>query len=393
MNTRTDCGHERSLLVIAAAAATILVAPSASAATVTVGPGAPACPGASYATIQAAVDAAAPGDEIRVCPGTYAEQITIPAGKDGLAIRSRHPLAATIKAPATMADPGDIVRVRASREITLEGFTIAGPLPSALFCSVFPRSAVRVDGGGSATIRRNRITDIRSEDPALRGCQSGIPILVGSEPEQEIGSALVEENTIEAYQKTGVLVEHAGSSAIVRDNRILGDGPNDLIAQNGIEVSSGAEALVAGNWVAGQIYAPTPLASGLLFIRPGRVIVIGNEIRDADHGIITIDATGPEIRSNRVAACTASGIDLDESEAGTTGAIVVANESRDNGADGIYISPKSTGNALRHNRMFADRDVDARDDSTGHGTAGTANRWRDDRCRTDNRGGLLCEER
>ena len=35
------------------------------------------CPMAQYTTIQAAVNAAQPGDVIRVCPGTYPEQVTI----------------------------------------------------------------------------------------------------------------------------------------------------------------------------------------------------------------------------------------------------------------------------------------------------------------------------
>src|SRR5688500_16223125 len=36
-----------------------------------------ACSGATFHTIQAAVDAATPGSKIRVCPGHYAEQVRI----------------------------------------------------------------------------------------------------------------------------------------------------------------------------------------------------------------------------------------------------------------------------------------------------------------------------
>jgi parallel beta-helix repeat protein len=107
---------------------------------------------------------------------------------------------------------------------------------------------------------------------------------------------------------------------------------------------------------------------------------------------VTVDATAPEIRDNTVAACTAEGFDIDEETSGTTGALIVGNESHDNGLDGIYVSGSSANNDIRENHMFADRELDARDDSTGHGTAGTANRWRRDRCKTDNRGGLLCTE-
>jgi len=42
------------------------------------------CPTAGFTTIQAAVDAAPPGATIRVCAGTYTEQVTI---KQDLKIR------------------------------------------------------------------------------------------------------------------------------------------------------------------------------------------------------------------------------------------------------------------------------------------------------------------
>src|ERR1700723_2499901 len=137
MTTRMDC--MRAVGVLAGVAA-VFTSASAFAATRKVSGGATHCSGAAYSTIQAAVTAAAEGDEIAVCPGTYAEQLTIPAGKDGLVLRSTERLAAVIVAPATMSDPGDLVRINGARHVTIEGFTIAGPLPDALFCSLFPRA-------------------------------------------------------------------------------------------------------------------------------------------------------------------------------------------------------------------------------------------------------------
>ena len=42
------------------------------------------CARANFTTIQAAVNAADPGDTVLVCPGSYPENVTIPEGKDGL---------------------------------------------------------------------------------------------------------------------------------------------------------------------------------------------------------------------------------------------------------------------------------------------------------------------
>ena len=46
------------------------------------------CQGASYTTIQAAVNAAVPNSHITVCPGTYPEQVNIPAGMGKLVTKA-----------------------------------------------------------------------------------------------------------------------------------------------------------------------------------------------------------------------------------------------------------------------------------------------------------------
>jgi hypothetical protein len=69
----------------------------------------------------------------------------------------------------------------------------------------------------------------------------------------------------------------------VQDNTVTGLGPIGFIAQNGIQISRGASAVVTGNTVSGNWYTPaTVTACGLLFYQADGVkqksnILSGNQ--------------------------------------------------------------------------------------------------------------------
>src|SRR5438105_7536447 len=64
------------------------------------------CPQAMFTTIQSAVNASGPNDSVKVCPGTYTEQVVIMGHQhDGLRLESVNPLAATIQWPAVEMFP------------------------------------------------------------------------------------------------------------------------------------------------------------------------------------------------------------------------------------------------------------------------------------------------
>jgi len=78
----------------------------------------------------------------------------------------------------------------------------------------------------------------------------------------------VSGNAIADYQKTGVQVNGPGAALTVQDNTVTGLGPIGFIAQNGIQISRGASAVVTGNTVSGNWYTPTDwTACGLLFFK------------------------------------------------------------------------------------------------------------------------------
>jgi hypothetical protein len=345
------------------------------------------CERPGYSRIQAAVTAAAAGDRINVCPGTYPEQVVVEsAAKSNLLIRSVVPLAARIQAPQVMEPVhGDIVRIDAgARNVTFGGFVISGPLPDTLFCAVQLRSGVRVKGGASANIVGNHVSEIRSASPALRGCQNGFAIAVGRRAEGQVGQATLLANRIDRYQKGGIYVDNAGSRATIRGNLVQGDGPNNVIAQNGMQISRGAVALVRDNLIREHAYFPPALpcvpfatcvtATGIIvFEVNGSVEVDRNELRRNQDGVGIYTATANTVSDNRIIG----GIQPSEIPGSTLG-------------DGIFADVDTAGNRIVGNFLRDNVEHDCHDDSVGPNNppALVANVWRDNDGETENRPGL-----
>jgi parallel beta-helix repeat protein len=326
------------------------------------------CPTAQFTSIQAAVLASGPNDTVKVCPGNYTEQVRIDGAQhNGLKLESLQQLAAIVRFPPVTVDSNMLVRVTGARKVTIRGFTITGPYTNPS-CDAGPLGAhegVRVDGGGDANIRENHITEIRNALPALFGCQDGLAIRVGRSADQTSGTAVIESNTIDTYQKNGPTIDGAGSDAEIKNNTIDGGGPSLDIAKNGIQIGRGATADVHNNAVFGNSYIGAGLstnpdedtgndASGiLLFELPGGgVRVHDNDVRQNDLGI-PFD--------------TASGL------------TIFANDVNQNKYDGIRAFDTATENTIRENRLSQNGVHDCHDDSHGNGTLGTANLWKNNK--------------
>lgn len=116
--------------------------------------------------------------------------------------------------------------------------------------------------GVAANVTDSSVHDI-GENP-LNGTQHGnaVAYLGGA-------TGTISGNTIAGYQKNGIKVVDAGTSASILDNTVTGEGPVTYIAQNGIEVGLGAAADVSGNTVSGNAYHGTNNASS------GGILVFG----------------------------------------------------------------------------------------------------------------------
>jgi hypothetical protein len=316
------------------------------------------CPNAQYTTIQSAVTAAVPGDKIKVCAGTYIEQVTIPAGKDGLTLYSAPDLQAIIKAPPVMLDPKAIVRVSTSQNVTIRHFTITGPGSGG--CDSI-RWGVRVDNGGSALITDNHITEIR--DMGLSGCQNGIGVLLGrnrpdiSPADVTVGSGKVVHNLIDRYQKGGVVVDNTGTSTgEVAYNEVTGV-PSPIIAQNGIQVSRAGRGDAHHNKVSMNQYTPGGVEATGILLYANTVPV------RAHHNELFLNDTG-------VSLWTVFG-----------NAEISYNNARNN-TNGVVAYSPSSNNLIAYNKAF-ENVLDCRDDDIP-----TTNRWVKDLGRTENQPGL-----
>lgn len=319
------------------------------------------CPNAQFTSIQAAVTAAPPGSMIKVCAGTYMEQVTIPAGKDDLTLYSVPDLAAVIKAPPVMTSPKAIVRVEGAQNVTLRHFTITGPGGGPCDSIEY---GVRVDSGGSATITDNHITQIR--DTPFSGCQNGVGVLIGRNFESTSGSGSVVHNTIDNYQKGGIVVDGqlSGPSthADVGWNDISGIGPTAVIAQNGIQVSRGAVATVHHNVVHDNIYSGTDAADEAILlyqVSSSGIQVDHNKVYDNNDGIGLYTASNTEIGWN---------------------------DSYDNAPyDGLFADTDTAGNLIQHNRLTDNAEFDCDDATVG---VPSSNSWIQDLGYTENKPGL-----
>lgn len=207
-----------------------------------------ACPGAGFTRIQDALDAAKPGATIRVCAGVYREQLLIRKrvvlrGDPGAIVRP-----AGVGANTTSIRTGGPIAALAvvSARATISGLDFDGS-ENGLGCEAGGPILIGVFfRGAPGTLVTNRIHGMKL-GAGDRACETGAGVLVqgGGRPFR----VRIEDNVIFDYQRAGVVVNEAGSRALIVANTVTGDGPTPELPQNGIQVGFGARAKVFRNVV------------------------------------------------------------------------------------------------------------------------------------------------
>lgn len=226
------------------------------------------CPNAAYTTIQAAVDAANPGDTIRVCAGVYAEVVTI--NKNDLTLKG---------------EPGAI----------LDGTTIGNVTPDA--------GIVIAGGVNGVTIKyfeiRNYTSPFTGEGDGIQAWNCGT------------SNITIKNNVIYDNSWNGILVGNEGEAVhtgwSIKENNVYNNGFAD------IELTNGKDSKIKENTV----------SSGSASFFDGILV----QARNFDYGYLpcslpgaTVTSSGIKVSDNEVTGpYPAAGIDLIALAGGTNG--------------------------------------------------------------------------
>lgn len=143
--------------------------------------------------------------------------------------------------------------------------------------------------GGAVTIADSEIHDIG--DSPQNGVQRGVAVLFDRGAQ---GSVV--DSQIYRYQKNGFVisaVNGAGTYADILRNSVRGAGAVSYIAQNGVQVSSGASATIEDNEISGNDYTPKDwVACGILYFDADGVRADRNKFRDNERNVCNFGRGG-----------------------------------------------------------------------------------------------------
>ncbi len=304
-----------------------------------------AAAGTHYLTIQAAVNAVelltAPRT-VRVCAGTYTEQVNITASLTLEGVASGTSDAAVVLPPlAGLVQNGtdifgnpvaaQIFVASTSGSVTVEYLTVdaTGNNSGNGGANGSGCSAPTLEGiyfqNTSGTITHNTVRNQYQTDfAAYGGCQNGLAINVES---PNFGNTVtVSDNSVRAYQKNGITATGGatgfggvGPDVTITGNFIVGLGATAMnwtvnagAAENGIQVGFGASGTISSNTVNDNIWEndnssqPGNAASGILVYASPNITVTNNYVGSAQFGI-TADtdpvygtADDTQVTSNKV---------------------------------------------------------------------------------------------
>lgn len=262
------------------------------------------CPAATFTKIQDAIDAASPGDEIVICNGIYAEQLSITKSLDIEADTGAFLVPASIQQNAMSLATGDAIAaavlVSGTTNVSISGLTVDGINNGITECA--PRLIGVYFQNSSGALRHAAVRNFKLS-AALNGCQSGTGVFVESGGGQT-SNVEIADSSIHDYQKNGITANESGTTAQIHDNVVTGIGPTTGAAQNGIQIGFSAAGAIRENTVANNVWSPCAavrtcqtVATDILVTQSDNVRVAGNTAGISQVAIF-VDGNGAEVRGN-----------------------------------------------------------------------------------------------
>jgi hypothetical protein len=136
-------------------------------------------------------------------------------------------------------------------------------------------------------------------------CPGGIGIQAGvaSARPAQTGHLDLDNVTVSGYQKNGITIDGAGSTAVIDGAIVAGAGPTNQLAQNGIQVSHGADASITASRVTGNecdaagcgadAVADYQSAGILLYASGAGTTITDSELAGNDMGVYYLADPGP----------------------------------------------------------------------------------------------------
>lgn len=366
-----------------------------------------------HATIQAGVNAAPAAGTVTVAAATYFEEVTIPAGKDGLTIIGEGSSASIIDAGSPLSNPGISIQ---SNNVTIEGLGIrnssdisvdivgaTGTTLRGIRIQGSSMDCVNVDGPGT-TIEKSSFGPCAGE--CVQGTNAAANTFVVGNSFTMCESGAIDINADGAYVEKnkfsliddGAAIVITGNMMVVQKNSIANsDGiivdcqicTNGIVAANkilngagdtgGIEVNSDAAGLIVEKNSVKNVTDDGFHIDGIgVVVRKNKVKAVGGD--PGDHGF-DIGGTGHTIEGNSASLCAHDGFAVDGNahtlvenksiknlrdgfDVGATNCALTGNKAVSNLAEGIELENSATGSVLTENSATGNR-TDFCDEAVG----------------------------
>jgi hypothetical protein len=212
--------------------------------------------------IQAAIDAASPGDVIFVCPGTYDEQLVVRTGN--LTIRGAGAGSTVLRPavvvrnavrPGTTLPVAPIVLIDEVSGVTVTNLTVDGSAADSGMAIVPSCGGAPVYAGlyyknASGTVDTVRVTDIMS----AAACPFAVLALTDQSGAGRAANVVVKNSLVHHFGIAGILCAGQNTACTVTDSVVRGEGPVSDLVQLGVVIRAEARGSISRNVITDHFF-------------------------------------------------------------------------------------------------------------------------------------------